>query len=93
MGLDADISQVQALLCQAALQSEAVLRDPPPQALLNKVDAAGLEFSLVCWVGDPEVGLLKTRSEINIAALRALRSAGINLPKAQQEVFKHAKTL
>jgi len=91
LSLDADINQVQALLCQAALQSEAVLRDPPPQALLNRVDAAGLEFSLVCWVGDPEVGLLKTRSQINIAALQAFRSAGIELPRTQQEVFKHAK--
>jgi small-conductance mechanosensitive channel len=93
MSLDADIHQVQALLCQAALQSEAVLRDPPPQAMLNRVDAAGLEFSLVCWVGDPEVGLLKTRSQINIAVLQALRSAGIELPRTPQEVFKQAKPL
>jgi small-conductance mechanosensitive channel len=93
MSLDADINQVQALLCQAALQSEAVLRDPPPQAMLNRVDAAGLEFSLVCWVGDPEVGLLKTRSQINIAVLQALREAGIELPRTPQEVFKPAKPL
>lgn len=91
LSLDTDIDLVQALLCQAALQCEAVLRDPPPQALLNRVDAAGLEFSLVCWVGDPEIGLLKTRSQINIAALQALRAAGIELPRTQQEVFRHAK--
>jgi len=91
LSLDADIDQVQALLSQAALQSEAVLRDPPPQAMLSKVDAAGLEFSLVCWVGDPEVGLLKTRSQINIAALQALRAAGIELPRTLQEAFRYAK--
>jgi small-conductance mechanosensitive channel len=89
LSLDADIDQVQALLCQAALQSEAVLHDPPPQALLNKVEAGGLEFTLVCWVRDPEAGFLKLRSQINIAALQALRAAGIELPKAQQEVFWH----
>jgi len=61
--------------------------------MLNRVDAAGLEFSLVCWVGDPEVGLLKTRSQINIAVLQALRSAGIELPRTPQEVFKQAKPL
>jgi small-conductance mechanosensitive channel len=93
LSLDADINQVQALLCQSALQSEAVLRDPPPQALLNRVDAAGLEFSLVCWLGDPELGLLKTRSQINIAAFQALRAAGIEPPLTPQEVFRHAKTL
>ena len=93
LSLDADINQVQALLCQAALQSEAVLRDPPPQALLNRVDAAGLEFSLVCWVSDPEVGILETRSQINIAAFQALRAAGIEPPLTPQEVFRHAKRL
>jgi len=93
LSLDADINQVQALLCQAALQSEAVLSDPPPQALLNRVDAAGLEFSLVCWVSDPEVGILETRSQINIAAFQALRAAGIEPPLTPQEVFRHAKTL
>ena len=89
LAVDVDIAQVQALLCQAALQSERVLHDPEPQAFLNKVDAAGLEFTLVCWVADPEYGNLKIRSQVNIAALLALRQAGIELPRAQQEVFWH----
>lgn len=86
---DVDIEQVQTLLGQAALQSERVLRDPEPQAFLSKVDAGGLEFTLVCWVADPESGYLKTRSQVNTAVLQALRSAGIELPRAQQEVFWH----
>jgi small-conductance mechanosensitive channel len=89
LAADVDIAHVQGLLCQAALQSERVLRNPEPQAFLNKVDAAGLEFTLVCWVADPEYGNLKIRSQVNIAALQALRQAGIELPRAQQEVFWH----
>ena len=87
LGTDVDIAQVQALLCQAALQSERVLRDPEPQAFLSKVDAAGLEFTVVSWVSDPEAGYLKTRSQINTAVMLALRQAGIELPKAQQQGF------
>jgi small-conductance mechanosensitive channel len=87
LGTEVDIAKVQALLCQAALQSERVLRDPQPQAFLSKVDAAGLEFTVVSWVSDPEAGYLKTRSQINTAVMLALRQAGIELPKAQQQGF------
>ena len=87
LGTEVDIAKVQALLCQAALQSERVLRDPEPQAFLSKVDAAGLEFTVVSWVSDPEAGYLKTRSQINTAVMLALRHAGIELPKAQQQGF------
>ena len=87
LGTEVDIAKVQALLCQAALQSERVLRDPEPQAFLSKVDAAGLEFTVVSWVSDPEAGYLKTRSQINTAVMLALRQAGIELPKAQQQGF------
>ena len=87
LGTEVDIGQVQALLCQAALQSERVLRDPEPQAFLSKVDAAGLEFTVVSWVSDPEAGYLKTRSQINTAVMLALRQAGIELPKTQQQGF------
>ena len=90
LGTEVDIAQVQTLLCQAALQSERVLRDPEPQAFLSKVDAAGLEFTVVSWVSDPEAGYLKTRSQINTAVMQSLRQAGIELPKAPQQVFWRA---
>lgn len=90
LGVDVDIEQVLSLLSLAALQSERVLRDPPPQAYLSKVESAGLEFTLVSWVSDPEAGYLKTRSQINTAVVQALRQAGIELPKAPQQVFMRA---
>ena len=90
LGVDVDIEQVLSLLSLAALQSERVLRDPPPQAFLSKVESAGLEFTLVSWVSDPEAGYLKTRSQINTAVVQALRQAGIELPKAPQQVFMRA---
>jgi small-conductance mechanosensitive channel len=45
-----------------------------------------LEFTLVSWVSDPEAGYLKTRSQINTAVVQALRQAGIELPKAPQQL-------
>ncbi len=89
LGVDVDIEQVLKLLSLAALQSQRVLPDPPPQAFLSKVDSAGLEFTVVSWVSEPEAGYLKTRSQINIAVMKALRQAGIELPKAQQQLAWH----
>ena len=86
LGVDVDIEQVLSLLSLAALQSDRVLRDPPPQAYLSKVESAGLEFTVVSWVSDPEAGYLKTRSQINTAVVQALRQAGIELPKAPQQL-------
>jgi small-conductance mechanosensitive channel len=90
LGVDVDIEQVLSLLSLAALQCERVLHDPPPQAFLSKVESAGLEFTVVSWVSDPEAGYLMTRSQINTAVMRALRQAGIELPKAPQQVFCRA---
>jgi small-conductance mechanosensitive channel len=85
--LEVDIEQVLSLLSHAALQSERVLREPPPQTFLSKVESAGLEFTLVSWVSDPEAGYLQTRSQINTAVVQALRQAGIELSKAPQQVY------
>ena len=90
LGVDVDIEQVLSLLSLAALQCERVLHDPPPQAFLSKVESAGLEITVVSWVSDPEAGYLMTRSQINTAVMRALRQAGIELPKAPQQVFWRA---
>lgn len=90
LGVDVDIEQVLSLLSLAALQCERVLHDPPPQAFLSKVESAGLEFTVVSWVSDPEAGYLMTRSQINTAVMRALRQADIELPKAPQQVFWRA---
>ena len=87
LGVDVDIEQVLSLLSLAALQSERVLRDPPPHAFLSKVESAGLEFTVVSWVSDPEAGFLQTRSQINTAVVQALRQADIELPKAPQQVY------
>ncbi len=89
LAANVDIDEVLGLLSRAAMQCERVLRDPAPQAFLSKVDLNGLEFTVVSWVNDPEASYLKTRSQVNVAVMQALRQAGIELPKTQQEVFWH----
>jgi hypothetical protein len=51
----------------------------------------GLEFQLLFWIADPENGQLNVRSDVNIAVLKALRAAGIDIPYPQRVL--HLKAL
>ena len=86
VGLESDVDRVQALLSQAALSVEWVLSQPAPQALLGEVAPQGLRFNLNFWMEDPVNGQSLTRSRVNIAALSALRAAGVVLVHSPQEV-------
>ncbi len=86
VGYESDVEQVQRILLAAAGRCERVLQDPAPAAHLNQFGADGLEFTLVCWIGDPENGQLSLRSQINLDVLRELRAAGIDIPYPQRVV-------
>jgi small-conductance mechanosensitive channel len=86
VGLESDVDRVQTLLSQAALSVAWVLSQPAPQALLGEVAPQGLRFNLNFWMEDPVNGQSLTRSRVNIAALSALRTAGVVLVHSPQEV-------
>ncbi|MFN3495552.1 MAG: mechanosensitive ion channel family protein, partial [Hydrogenophaga sp.] len=81
---DSDVEQVIALLMDAALSQDRVLRDPGPSVALSAFGADGLEFTLGYWIGDPENGQLNLRSLINRAILKSLREHGIEIPFPQR---------
>lgn len=83
-----NVEQVQAILTESAMRCLRVLKDPEPVAHLGNFAADGLEFSLCFWICDPENGQLNVRSEINIAALHALRAAGVEIPYPQRVVHQ-----
>ena len=86
VGLESDVERVQAELVGAALSVQWVLPSPEPMALLAEVAPQGLKFNLNFWMEDPANGQSLTRSRVNIAALGALRAAGVALVHSPQEV-------
>jgi small-conductance mechanosensitive channel len=86
VGLESDVERVQVLLVEAALGVQWVLPSPEPLALLAEVAPQGLKFNLNFWMEDPVNGQSLTRSRVNIAALSALRAAGVLLVHSPQEV-------
>jgi small-conductance mechanosensitive channel len=91
VGYDSDVALVQKLLCDAAVQSPRVLKDPEPVAHLANFLADGLEFVLCFWIADPENGQLNVRGDINVVVLHALRKAGIEIPYPQRVVQMRAE--
>lgn len=81
---DADVDAMQKLLTTAMASVHRVVADPAPAAHLSQFAADGLEFTLAFWIKDPENGQLNVRSEVNLAVLRALREAGIEIPYPQR---------
>ncbi|MBP6900504.1 MAG: mechanosensitive ion channel [Burkholderiaceae bacterium] len=61
-----------------------VLADPAPSVQLSNFAADGLELTLVFWIADPENGQGNVRSAVNLAVLRALDAAGIEIPFPQR---------
>ncbi|MBE7940594.1 MULTISPECIES: mechanosensitive ion channel domain-containing protein [Ramlibacter] len=84
VGYESDTAQVQALLREAALSAPRVLRDPAPAPHLVSLAADGLAFTLYFWIADPANGQANVKSEVNLAVLKALREAGINIPYPQR---------
>lgn len=86
VGYDSDPDAVAALLTQAARSVARVLADPAPSARLVRLGPDGLDHELLFWIEDPQNGQLNVRSDVNIAVLRALRGAGIEIPFPQRVV-------
>ncbi len=86
VGYDSDIDLVRDILAKAATAQPRVLESPAPIAHLVNFGPDAIEFSLNFWVSDPGAGLAGLKSDINIALLKGLRAAGIDIPYPQRVV-------
>ncbi len=86
VGYKGDPESAMRLMEEAASKHPRVLADPPPRAFLARFGDSGIELELGIWIGDPEIGMLNIRSELNLAIWRAFQEAGIEIPYPQREV-------
>ena len=86
VGYDSDVFQVQSILSQAAKDQARVLQTPVPIAYLVNFGPDAIEFSLNFWIADPEAGVANVKSLVNIAMLKGLREAGIDIPFPQRVI-------
>jgi small-conductance mechanosensitive channel len=86
VGYDSDVERVQRILVEAASGAQRVIADPPPGARLARLGADGLEFKLLFWIADPQLGQLNVCSDVNLRVLQGLRAAGVEIPFPQRVV-------
>jgi small-conductance mechanosensitive channel len=90
-----DLDALIPRLTAAVAKVPRVIADPAPGVLLTTFASDGLELTVAFWIADPENGQNNVRSDVNLAILRALGDAGVEIPFPQRVVRQlapHAAT-
>lgn len=80
-----DVEQVKAALIAAARGHAEVLEEPSPEIRLDDFGESALSFTLLCWIDRPSEQR-RIRSELRIAVVTALASAGLEMPFPQRDI-------
>lgn len=81
-----DLAALMPRLVDAAQQVPRVLAQPGPAVQLSAFAADGLELTVAFWIADSENGLGNVRSDVNLAILRTLDEASVEIPYPQRVV-------
>jgi small-conductance mechanosensitive channel len=82
-----DLRKLLPALQAAAAAVPRVLATPGPGVQLSNFAAESMELTVNFWISDPEAGQGNVRSEVNLAVLDVLSSAGVVFPSAQRTVW------
>ena len=83
---DADIAQAEELMLKAADGCERVLRSPPPTVWLKEYGDSSVNFTIHCWIRDPENGTGNVRSDVLKKLWWLLKEADIEIPFPQRDL-------
>jgi small-conductance mechanosensitive channel len=81
-----NLDRLMPVLTAAVAAVPRVVADPPPGVLLSAFAADGLELTVAYWIADPQNGQGNVRSDVNLAVLRTLNAAGVQIPYPQRVV-------
>jgi small-conductance mechanosensitive channel len=79
-----DLDALIPRLTHAVAAVPRVIDDPAPAVMLENFAADGLELRVSFWIRDPENGQGNVRSDVNLALLRAIQAAGVEIPYPQR---------
>jgi len=80
-----DLEKGQAVIQDAVNSVPLVSADPQAQVLFQGFGDSSIDFRVLFWVTDFDVGL-QTKSEVGIAINRALKREGIEIPFPQRDL-------
>jgi len=83
-----DLDALLPRLAAAVAAVPRVLAAPAPGVQLAGFGADGLDLAVLFWIDDPENGQGNVRSDVNLALLRTLNAAGVEIPFPQRVVHQ-----
>ncbi len=81
-----DLDTLFPRIVHAVAQVPRVIADPAPAVQLAGFGADGLDLQVGFWIRDAENGQGNVKSDVNLAILRALNEAGVEIPYPQRVV-------
>jgi small-conductance mechanosensitive channel len=79
-----DLDTLMPRLTNAVANVPRVITDPAPAVQLTGFGADGLDLQIGFWIRDPENGQGNVKSDVNLAILRTLNEAGVEIPYPQR---------
>lgn len=83
---DADMALAEKLMLEAAAQSRRVLATPPPTVWWNDFGDNSVNFTIHCWINDPEDGVGNVKSAVLKNLWVLFKDNGIEIPYPQRDI-------
>ncbi len=81
-----DIKLAEKLMLEAAAASDRVLKSPAPTVWLSGYGDSSVDFTIHCWIRDPENGLGNIRSEVLKKLWDLFQESEIEIPFPQRDI-------
>ena len=91
---DTDMALAEKLMLEAAAKARRVLETPPPTVWWTGFGDSSVDFTIHCWIDDPEEGVGNVRSEVLRNLWGLFRDNGIEIPFPQRDLnLRHSEAL
>jgi small-conductance mechanosensitive channel len=81
-----DIAIAEQLMLEAVKSARRVLESPAPAVWLKGFGESSVDFTIHCWIADPEQGVGNVRSDVLKTLWRLFKENGIEIPFPQRDV-------
>jgi len=77
---------VRELILKSVMENKRILKDPAPACHLKGFGDSSVDFTLFCWIKDPENGMMNIKSEIYFKIWDLFKENNIEIPFPQRDV-------
>jgi small-conductance mechanosensitive channel len=86
VGYQTDMALAEQLMLEAAGRARRVLADPKPTVWWSAFGESSVDFTIHCWINDPEDGVGNVRSDVLKNLWGLFREHGIEIPFPQRDI-------